>query len=226
MTVAYCIPTARPVAEAEECLSAWKRFGCHIIVWCDPGNPTPSNADAVYVGEYKGYAHAVNKLAINALRDPSMTIVITGGDDVFPDERFTAAQIEREFITHFNGTLGVMQPTGDNHDAGIYDSCAISPWMGREFCRRAYNGAGPLHEGYKHYFVDKELFDVASLLGIYWRRPDLNQRHEHWTRKSRDERKRPEHLLPWKAENQAGSDLYHQRRKNGFPGHELKGAMC
>jgi len=133
-------------------------------------------------------------------------------------------------------TFGVMQPTGDrwgstdpwaqklppNRRAYIDRVCG-SPWMGREFCRRMYGGAGPLFPGYRHMFVDEELQAVAEKLGVLWQRPDLTHRHNHWGRGPNVQTSDcpeflravsgPEH---WKE----ASALFQSRKAAGFPGHE------
>lgn len=83
-------------------------------------------------------------------------------------------------------TLGVMQPTGDRFAGGCIDRICGSPWMGREFCERAYNGNGPLWPEFKHMFVDEHLQNVALKLGILWQRRDLTNFHDHITRESSD----------------------------------------
>jgi hypothetical protein len=131
-------------------------------------------------------------------------------------------------------TFGVMQPTGDrwgDHPAlhagdlkGAYiDRVCGSPWMGREFCRRMYQGNGPLFSGYFHMFEDAELQAVAQRLGVLWQRPDLIHYHRHWMRACHgDPSKMPEFLRKvsgpqhW-AEAEA---LFLNRQRESFPGYE------
>jgi hypothetical protein len=127
-------------------------------------------------------------------------------------------------------TFGVMQPTGDRWmDRGdgkgaVIDRVAGSPWMGREFCRRMYHGAGPLYNGYYHNFADQELQAVATKLGVFWQRRDLLQEHRHWARPRGDWRDAPD--WAYKINDPAQSDwdkskkLFYSREAAGFPGHE------
>ncbi len=125
-------------------------------------------------------------------------------------------------------TFGVMQPTGDRwgeHDKilgkeGAYiDRVCGSPWMGREFCRRMYQGQGPLFSGYFHMFEDEELQNVAQRLGVLWQRRDLIQLHRHY---GREGKLRPAFLdvaaggAHWKV----SEDIFKIRQMAGFPGHE------
>ena len=121
-------------------------------------------------------------------------------------------------------TFGVMQPTGDRFARGSIERIAGSPWIGRDFCLRTYNGAGPYDPQYRHMFVDEALFDVANLLGCYWARPDLTHLHSHFMRASDDinseaiYRAPPPHLV--EANSQAHWDKYKrlflQQKAGGF----------
>ncbi len=59
--------------------------------------------------------------------------------------------------------------------------------MGREFCRRANGGLGPLHPEYFHMHVDEHLFEYAKMLGILLQRRDLTHFHNHWGLNGRSE---------------------------------------
>jgi len=104
-------------------------------------------------------------------------------------------------------TFGVMQPTGDRWGAdepwaqknfpnapAYIDRICGSPWMGREFCRRANAGKGPLCEDYEHMYVDEHLQEYAKSLGILWQRPDLIQYHHHALRGGKPQSSLPPHL--------------------------------
>ena len=123
-------------------------------------------------------------------------------------------------------TFGVMQPTGDpwsDHQGRIIERIAGSPWLGREWCRRAYAGKGPLWPEYTHCFADEELQLVAQRYGVFWQRPDLTQHHDNWARARGnpadrpaflDEANSPEHWRKYQA-------LFNKRKAAGFPGSEL-----
>jgi hypothetical protein len=219
VSVWYCIPSIRPYEEASACFAEWQRMGYRTAAFLNPDHPVPDNLDVVFVGEYVGYGSALNTLCRLVLSSHiEANIIVTGGDDLFPETRLRAPEIEAQFISHFAGTFGVMQPSGDSHDRKIYQSCAVSPWLGREFCERGYGGKGPYWDGWRHFWVDKELFDVAHREGVYWDRPDLAQEHRHWLALKQQ---RPEHLKRWAACNQQYFALYQQRKAQGFPGSEL-----
>jgi hypothetical protein len=81
---------------------------------------------------------------------------------------------------------------GSGRSATI-DRIAGSPWIGREFARRAYHGGGPLYNGFYHNFADEHLQCIARKLGVFWQRRDLTQEHRHWARLRGDWRDCP----PW-----------------------------
>jgi hypothetical protein len=193
-----------------------------IAAYIDEGAPMLECADVVLQGDYPGYALAVNELCKLVLEnDPDCSFCVTGGDDVLPDTSKTPEEIALELIVHFRGTFGVMQPIGGGH--GIETICG-SPWMGRDFCERAYGGNGPLWHEYTHNFVDNELQDVAKRLGALWQRPDLTHQHNNWMWTTGV---RPKFLdaaysrFHWDK----AMAIYQGRRGAGFPGHEPISAM-
>lgn len=133
-------------------------------------------------------------------------------------------------------TSNVLCP--DCHGTGrsaVIDRICGSPWLGREFCRRMYNGSGPMFNGYYHNFADEELQHVARRLGVLWQRRDLNQEHRHWARQQPfqsgvhtglggDVRNRPHWAekinCPKKSDWVYSQALFNKRRAAGFPGHE------
>ncbi len=246
MSVWLCIPSARPPEEAERVLKLWRQRGYRVYLWRDP---QPTEAEREWVMDtrmrarwelYPGYAVAVNTLAREVLHDdPQAEWLVTGGDDVEPDLNHTAVEIARECVEYFEeptgkafqwvkGTFGVMQPTGDRFAGGSIDRICGSPWLGREFCRRMYQGNGPLFEGYRHMFVDEELFEVSKKLGVLWQRPDLIHLHRHFQREddtaqSDAVRKPvPAHLVKWNTQEHwaESQTLFRARKAAGFPGHE------
>ncbi len=114
------------------------------------------------------------------------------------------------------------------HMLGAYiDRVCGSPWIGREFATRMYQGNGPYWPEYTHMGVDEELQAVAVKLGVLWQRPDLTHYHNHWGR-PRDGQKygtadsMPEFLKH--ANSNTEWDRYKRifkaRQAAGFPGHE------
>lgn len=254
MSVWLCIPSARPPEEAGPTLAKWAERGYRIALVRDVVETQWTPYDYVLFssptwGKYPGYAVATNQLIKEVLAfDSACDFVVAGGDDVEPDLNHSAEEIARECKMHFYSnvaptinerlateTFGVMQPTGDRWGEnavpglqGAYiDRVCGSPWMGREFCRRMYQGNGPLYSGYRHMFEDEELQNVAQRLGVLWQRPDLTHHHRHWGRKrGATEADCPDFLRDiavgeagrkhW-AESRA---LFETRKAGNFPGHE------
>lgn len=241
MSVWFCIPSCRAAAEAKACLDKWRGMGYKIAL-LRQGSAVEADL-LIPTGEYLGWARSTNILAREVLRrDPDCAFVVGGGDDYVPDFGTTAGSIavqcgKRFMNIHadaqddFTSTYGVMQPTGDRwgdspsarmtygEDRGaILDRVAGSPWMGREFCERAYLGNGPMWDGYHHMFADEELCAVAEAQGVYWRRPDLTQYHEHYSRIPGMEPSAGE--IYSREEWGFSSQMFNDRKWKGFPGSE------
>lgn len=163
------------------------------------------------VDSWPGYYGSVNLLSQQL---PDASIIVTGGDDIFPDPNHDADAIRRQFYEHFPDGFGVMQPDGDD----LYGSQSIcpSPWMGGRWVHEAYGGKGPMCSEYSVWFGDKELRCVAMLMEAFWSRPDLCQRHNHWWRtgKRMAYQLRNEQLY-WEKDKV----MFNTRRAEGFPGH-------
>ena len=97
-------------------------------------------------------------------------------------------------------TFGVMQPVGDPWSdtmGRIIDRIAGSPWLGREWCRRANKGQGPFWPEFTHMFGDEHLQRYAQSLGVFWQRPDLTHFHDH---AQRDQVSPPApHMAQWNS---------------------------
>lgn len=248
MSVWLCIPSKRPVAEANACFQAWQEKGYKVAIARERDDGFTIADQQLVVSGYQGWPRSTN-LLINAMMafDASAEWFIAGGDDYFPDPSKPAEEIAEECVEHFHGTnlrpeqtiheaaqlatFGVMQPTGDrwgerNGEATI-DRIAGSPWLGREFCRRMYHGTGPLYNGYFHNFADEELQNVALNLGVFWQRRDLVHEHRHWARPRGDWRDAPEwaHKInnPEQSDWHKSKALFAARKAAGFPGHEPLG---
>lgn len=118
--------------------------------------------------------------------------------------------------------------------SAVIDRICGSPWMGREFCRRMYQGSGPLYNGYYHNFADEELQKVARKLGVFWQRRDIVQEHRHWAQKqpksethtglAGDVRNMPGWAVkindPELSDWERSKALFAKRKASGFPGHE------
>jgi hypothetical protein len=213
----FAIPSARRSEDAGPCLRAWRERGYLIALLRDDFEPDFLElADHVVAPRrYQGWASAVNILARVVLEaDPECRVLITGGDDVYPAPDHVTF-LEQQFVHHFNGTLGVMQPDGHLDWSPMAPQIAWSPWLGREWCLRANGGKGPLWPEYFHGWADLELRQVASRLGLFWSRPDLTQRHEKHTSGLRPGKKHAD------EHGAADREVYGRRQRRGFPGHEL-----
>ena len=137
--VYHAIASARPVAQAQECFSAWRDMGYGTASIRDRAD---LDLDILLVlPEWPGLWAATNTLAAHVLdHDPECQIIVAAGDDVWPDRSKRADEIADEFVEHFHGTLGVMQPVGVKLPG--HDRLCWSPWLGREWCSRAFCGTG------------------------------------------------------------------------------------
>lgn len=211
----YAVPSARPAADAQACFDAWRRMG--YAVAATRKEPDLDLDRLLCLPKYPGLWCATNHLARVILEDdPECEVVVTGGDDVFPDPSKRAEEIADEFAAYFNGTLGVMQPVKDQPNG--HGGRAWSPWLGREWCERAFEGRGATEPAFWHYFGDAYLYDVTHLLGRLWARNDVKHRHLNWKELRVA---RPAHLAKSKDMWQADHDLYHQLRAAGYPGSGL-----
>lgn len=191
----------------------WRGQGYRVAVLFDDERP-PSDAFDMVVcgGAWRGFPIAVNRLC----REVGGDVVVVAGDDVSPDKHKTGPEIAAEFLQRFPDTFGVMSPTGDRF--GAIDIACVAPWVGRRFINDAYGGAGPYWSEYWHYYSDKEIQDVAILLGAFQQRPDLTQYHNHWQRAAGGGT-RPPHLQEALRRWEADRDLQRKREDAGYPGH-------
>lgn len=168
------------------------------------------------IGEYQGWPKAVNhlsKLLIN------YDITIAAGDDMYPDPNYEAYQLHLQFVRHFGGTFGVMQPYGDKFGSMGCETCEQicgSAWLGKEFRQKINKGNGPLWEEYWHMWADTELYQVATKYNCLWIRGDLTQYHEHRLRKSHNFQP----TIPT-GNTKKAQQLYETRKKMNFPGTEF-----
>lgn len=209
------IPSASP-ALCRLHLPAWRDMGYRIAVLQNHERADDIPADLVrWIDHYPGWAASINLLCAEVV-PASAAVIVSGGDDMLPDPDKRAEDIASEMLDHFGGSFGVMQPQGDTY-LGARHYCG-SPWIGREFARRMYGGAGPMQGSYHHNWADNELFWVAKCMGLLWARDDLSQRHEHFSRVESDA---PDY---WNAEvhshDRADVQLFLDRATQSFPGHE------
>lgn len=223
MTVWVLIPSAASHGQARVCVTSWQASGYKVAILAEDGRTLGADW-ACQQDRYPGYAASVNKLARTVLEnDLWCRVVVAAGDDMFPDPKRHADEITHEFISHFGGCLGVMQPCGDPWRLGTSEvpqarRVAGSPWLGREWCRRANMGKGPLWEGYYHCFEDNHLAETAERLGLMWWNENVSQRHEHFLRHGRPVPAHAKHAYDRFAEDQA---TFERLKAEGFPGSEL-----
>jgi hypothetical protein len=209
----FAIPSANPEL-CRSTLPAWRDMGYKVAVGQNHRRGEIPADLTVWWDEYPGWAASINRLCAT-LVPPTAAAVVSGGDDMLPDPRVRASDIAGQFIDHFGGTFGVMQPHGDTFlNARHY--CG-SPWLGRAFIERAYGGRGPMFPGYRHNWADNELYWVARCLGLLWERTDLSQHHQHFTRTGAP---KPEYWTVVEKSDQADLQLFLARAWQGFPGCE------
>jgi hypothetical protein len=181
MSVWVAFPTANS-HRAGRAAEAWSERGYRVAIAADDSTHASPRADLLLCGSpYAGYFRTSNALCKAILAtDPGLVAVVCAADDMLPDPRRTADEIGAEYVERYPTGLGVMQPTGD--DLPGTDRICGSPWVGREWILTAYGGLGPLPPDYFHFFGDEQLRVDATARGLLWDRPDLTQRHEHWTR--------------------------------------------
>ncbi len=239
MSVWLTIPSARPVDEVNRTMGIWRSMGYKIALWRDEWvheAPEQPHADFIIKSPvYLGYSVAVNALMKHVFAvDPDCNWIVAAGDDTTPDPVQTADTIAMQCSAYFGpldrrrhgSSFGVMQPTGDpwrDVQGRIIERIAGSPWIGREWARRAYQGNGPLCGLYTHCFADEELQCVAQKYGVFWQRPDLTHHHQNWSRKDGatyadmpaflKDANSAEHWAKYKA-------IFTERKLNGFPGSE------
>jgi hypothetical protein len=225
-------------------------MGYGLFLWRDKEDNLAARYPAdgrvvITVGEYPGYAKACNWLTRAAFElDSSCNWVVCAGDDTEPDMNRKPEEIAVECALHFSEhvdhalpelikrscTFGVMQPTGHRWgDArGPYiDRVCGSPWIGREFARRMYQGTGPYWPEYTHMGVDEELQEVAIKYGVLWQRPDLIHLHRHWGLPADGEKFATRDRMPPHLKEANTPEHWHRykriiesRREAGFPGSE------
>jgi hypothetical protein len=187
------IPSARPLEDIIGTLARWSAQGYGIAIWRDKNDDVVKLLQSQYgngrtlalvgSGEYPGYAVAINALTKAVFNlDPTALFCVAGGDDTLPAPELKADEIVEQLLAHFGGTFGVMQPTGDRWEGGCIDTIAGSPFLGRDWCRRANAGAGPYAPQFTHMFSDEALKYSAEKEGVYLMRRDLTHHHNHFKR--------------------------------------------
>jgi len=204
------------IEQSKKMVKLWKAKGYKTAVLVNtPQDPKEIGADlGIIQAEWKGFPTAVNVLCHSVPGD----VVVVVGDDIFPSEEHTAQELRERFLERFPDMNGVIQPTGDHF--GSIDTCAVSPWIGREFIESSYEGRGPFFSGYFHYFSDHELQMLAVKENCFAQWKDVSQFHDHWQREKGA--RRPEHLNKAGEKWMKDKKTFEMRQRRGFPGHDAK----
>lgn len=232
-----CFCSARPAPQAQRVIDAWRDMGYRVCVLRPTADVKAelclSEQGSFTVGDfsgkltdldmtYRGWSTSMNTihkvvLGVNGLGMwPHPDWIASAADDVLPDPKWKPREIAQSCRDHFKGSLGVMQPFGDDWYPGIVS--VGHPWLGRDYILRANQGKGPFWPGYYHYYADMELGQVSQQQGLLWLREDLTHKHENWSRMKEE---RPALLDKAYAKLNEDKALYEWRTREGFPGSEL-----
>jgi len=223
MTHVVTFPSADP-SRGKSCAELWISKGYLPLVMVDNGIKLRI-AGAVVVEnpaeKFEGYYRVINDLCHAALSYGDVVTAI--GDDMDPPEQ-GAEYVEKEYLSRWPEGEGVLQPTGDR--AGIDGSgkaaservCG-SPVLGRGWINLAYQGNGPFHNGYRSFYSDEELLDVALKGGLLWQRNDIAHPHRHWSwGLAHRQHYHDVASTNWNSDH----ELYRNRKLLGFPGSGFK----
>lgn len=179
------IPTAQK-AHVPAQLEKWSNQGYRIGLFVDPG-PLLDNlpVSMMIMAPYPGVWRAWNTLSKAAFAQGA-DVVCLAGDDMDPDPILNAQALAEQYLAHFPGGGGVMQPCGDPQGdkiGGWSNAGRIcgSPWFGRGWNTFAYRGLGPVNGDYVAFYADEELKIIAEKMNLLWMRPDVTQYHRHWS---------------------------------------------
>lgn len=168
---------------ALQIIEMWKAKGYKVGLFVDPGQD--AKCELLIRGAYPGVWNAWNALARAAVACGA-DVCVLAGDDMEPDPNHTAQEVAEAYFRRFPAGDGVLQPCGDPQgmdDSGKPAAARIcgSPWIGREWIKRAYQGNGPVDGKYNAFYADESLYHVAQKLGKLWMDPTLSQFHRHWS---------------------------------------------
>ena len=209
------------VDRANQAVEAWAKMGYRTLVYQDLGS-TPCQADVVQMGRFTGYYRIINGLVETAFCEGA-DLVTCASDDMRPDPETPANEIAAMYLDRFPEADGVLQATGDpqgKDEKGRPAAARIcgSPAFGRGWVMRAYQGEGPFHSGYRSYFADEELYEVAKREMRLWQEPNLKIDHLHWSW-GRMKKQQYHNIaqLNWECDR----ELFQERKAQGFPGSKM-----
>jgi hypothetical protein len=222
-----CIPTALKGHVSEQ-LRKWVNKGYRIALFVDPG---PVDLEEIPVGllimaNYPGVWRAWNALA-KAVMACGADVCVLAGDDMDPDPKLDAQDIAERYFSHFERGQGVYQPTGDNQGeliGGKWNSQRIcgSPWVGREWCERAYLGKGPVDGRFWAFYADELMKEVAEQHDLLVQDDEVQQWHRHWSWPKNGLPKQPYHDRNQK-EWFKDKEIFLASKAAGFPEAEFLG---
>ena len=216
-------PSVYPTRAAKS-VEKWRAMGYQTGVYLNSTTQGDSGAHKEWRGPYNGYWDACNFMArILTQGEESTGIVVYASDDIDPDPTHTADELSAQFVGHFPNYFGVMQPCGDKQGIDATGKPAAaricgSPWLGREWVRRAFGGMGAVDSRFRQFYGDELLYEVSKKLGVLWMRPDLTQYHYHWS--FGHERQQPYQRKNSEAHWQKDKDLFMAEKAAGFPNSE------
>ena len=213
LSIWYAIPSANP-PRAQNCLKKWKDQGYKTAVVLDAGQPKIAADYCESIHPYPGYFSTVNQMC-TVLFGAGADIVVTGGDDMYPDPDQNAQAIGRRFFQEFPDGYGIMQPIGDIGIPGTDKICG-SPWIGKAFWEKTYDGNGPFWPQYNSYYGDEEMYNVAKKLECLFQPRNITQYHDHFSRPDGP----PKQAYQQRNETHWRTDqaLFFQRKEQKFPG--------
>ena len=218
MKLWYAIPTCNTPL-ANKTLELWRKRGFLTAALVDGDTRLPDADFTVRVDTYEGYYRSVNTLVreIAKVEGEMPDIIVTGGDDMYPDPKADPQRVAAECYEKFPDGFFVMQPIGDTLHGT--DKICGSPWFGRKWLERAYQGRGPFWPGYFQFYGDEELKKLTERKGVLWQRGDLAQHHEHYLRTGiKTEYQHKNEVRYWDIDKM----LFASREMKGFPGHSPK----
>lgn len=204
LNVYVLIPSALK-AHCPAIFDLWKVKGYKLGLFVDPRGDYP--CELLIRAAYPGVWNAWNGLAKAALSCGADAVVLAG-DDMEPDPNHSAQEVAAMYLERFPNGEGIMQPSGDIQgidNSGKPAAARIcgSPWMGREWIKRAYLGNGPVDGRYNAFYADESLKHVAEKLGKLWMEPRLSQFHRHWSW----------HHLPRQSYHERNQARWHEDQK-------------
>lgn len=173
-----------------ECAAKWDAKGYQVLMMIRKDADTPTGGIPIeYVVEpspwsgYYGVANLLSHYAFNLMRADLVTFA---ADDMTPPAQGESHHSALYFKRFYYGE-GVMQCTGDRQGVDAKGRAASericgSPTFGRGWFEKAFGGKGPFGDfGFKSFYCDELLKEVAGKLGLLYQEPALTIDHEHWS---------------------------------------------